>query len=317
MSRSRERRGASEAGSVVRRSAVTGGTAGARTLRPEAARSATRVVCEGAMTAAPLEALELLVNVERLAPRLDAAAAALAQLPGLADEKTWLDAARQRLAGARRDDDGALILRALRLPELEPARRERARHLQGAIVDALERLQAGIAYAGGSGAPLLDLLYGAVKLPPLRRCAREALERFCVDFEKRMSSTYAKRMFATDTYEVVAPAVNELRAAIATWRSVFIAAPPDETEAMALRRELDVAARRLELPFRQARLLAQAALLPTAELLDETGLTPEAKRRGKDPDTHALLENDPPDPHLPTDEERAEFGALMERSQED
>ncbi len=270
-----------------------------------------------AMTTASLEALELLVNVERLGPRLEAAAAALAQLPGLTNEKAWLEAARRRLAEVAGGGDEELVVRALRLPELEAARRDRARQLQGGIVDALERLQAGITYAGGSGAPLLDLLYGSVKLPPLRKCSRDALERFCADFEKRMGSTYARRMFATDTYEVVAPAASELRAAIATWRSVFVAAPPDDAEAEGLRRELDAAAQRLELPVRQARLLAQAALLPTAELLDATGLTPEAKRRGKDPDTHALLENDPPDPHLPTDEERAELGALMERSQED
>jgi hypothetical protein len=263
------------------------------------------------MTSTLVEAFELLVNAEQLEPRLEAAAAALSQLPGLTEEKAWLAAARERLESARPKNTGDLLNRVLRIPELEGVKGDRARLLQGAIVDALERLHAGISFAGGNRAPLLDALYHNVKVPQLRKCGRDELERFCVDLEKRMASSYARRMFANETYSVVTPALEELRAAIATWRSVFVAPPLGEAESKPLRDELDAAGRRLEVAFRQARLLAQAALLPTADLLDAAGLTPKAKRRAKDPDedTHPLLENDPPDPTLPSPEERAEIAA--------
>jgi hypothetical protein len=81
-------------------------------------------------------------------------------------------------------------------------------------------------------------------------------------------------------------------------------------QAEALRAELQSAAEELEIPVRQARLLAQAALLPTSELLDAAGLTAEGKRRAKERDAHPLLECDPPDPAQPSDEEREEIAAL-------
>lgn len=266
------------------------------------------------MRNAYLEAFEVLVQAEQLGPRLEAAAVALSQLRGFAGEKQWLSAARERLASVcgpeTRADDG-LLLRALRLPELEGARKERASFLQGSLVDALERLYSGIGYVGGSGAPLLDVLFRDTKFSQLRKCNRDALETFCTELEKRLATTYAKRMFATDTYEPVVPALKELRAQVATWRSIFVAPSLTDSEADALRTELQAAAQKLDVPVRQARLLAQAALLPTTELLDATGLTAEGKRRvARERDTHALLERDPPDPGAPSEEEREEIASL-------
>ena len=130
-------------------------------------------------------------------------------------------------------------------------------------------------------------------MPQLRRLPREDLERACAEVEKRLGSGYAKRMFANETYAVVSPALAEVRAAIATWRSVFVAPP-------------------LEEPRLPERHLAQAALLPTQELLDAAGLTPKPrKKKEADEDTHPLLENDPPDPTLPTEEEQAEIAAAQ------
>jgi hypothetical protein len=90
-------------------------------------------------------------------------------------------------------------------------------------------------------------------------------------------------MFATEPYSVVEPALAELRSAITTWHSTFVAPPLGEAEARPLGEELEAAARQLDVPYRQARLLAQAALLPTADLLDATGLTAKGKRRAKGP----------------------------------
>ena len=260
-----------------------------------------------------VESFELLVHAEQLAPRLEAAAQALAQLPALEDEKGWLAAARARLGSARAESHGDLLHRALRLPELEGLKGERGKLLHGAIADEVERLQAGIAYAGGARSPLLDVLFHQLKVPVLRKCSRPELERFCAEIERRLTSSYARRMFTGNPYVAVMPTVRALEAAIATWRSVFIEPPLTGQVAASLRDELTVAGRSVELSVRQARLLAQAALLPVAELLDAAGVvTAKAKRRGKDADddTHPLLEHDPPDPLLPTADEQAEIAAV-------
>ncbi len=259
-----------------------------------------------------VEAFELLVHAEQLAPRLEAAATALAQLTGLEEEKGWLAAARARLAAARASSHGDLLNRALRLPELESLKGERGKLLQGAIADEVERLQASIAYTGGARSPLLEVLFLNLKVPALRKCGRPELERFCAELERRLASSYARRMFTSEPYVAVTPAVRSLGAAIATWRSVFIELLDDQTAAQ-LRGELAIAGGTVELLVRQARLLAQAALLPAAELLDAAGVViTKAKRRGKDADedTHPLLEHDPLDPLLPTTEERAEISAV-------
>jgi hypothetical protein len=260
-----------------------------------------------------VESFELLVHAEELAPRLEAAATALAQLPGLEDEQGWLAAARARLAAARVESHGALLDRALRLPELEGLKGDRGKRLQAAIADEVERLQAGITYAAGARSPLLDVLFLNLKVPALRKCGRPELERFCAEIERRLASSYAQRMFTGKPYATLTPTVKALRVAIATWRSVFVDPPLDDRAAAPLRDELAAAGGTVERALRQARLLAQAALLPAAELLDAAGVVlAKAKRRGKDvdEDTHPLLERDPPDPLLPTAEEREEIAAV-------
>jgi hypothetical protein len=267
------------------------------------------------MTTPLLDAFELVATSEQLPPRLDAAAAELAKRPGLAEEKAWVEAARRRVAPAR-EGTGDLLVRVLRLPELEPVRADRTRLLQGAAVDALEHVHAAITFAGGPRTPLLEALYFKLKIPQLRRCDRDDFERFWGDFDKRLGSTYARRMLADETYAPVAPALERLRAAFATWQGVFDTTPLEASEAEALREELRLAARALDVPQRQARLLAQAALAPLKEieLAEAAALLQKSKRRGArdaDEDTHALLEQDPPDPAEPTPEERAELAAAQ------
>jgi hypothetical protein len=268
------------------------------------------------MTSSLLEAFDLVAHSEQLALRLEAAVSELGKRPGLAEEKAWLSLAHARVVAAR-EGVGDLVLRALRLPELEPVRPDHARVLQGAAVDALERLHAGITFAGGARAPLLEALYYKLKTPALRRCDRKDFEAFWRDFEKkRLQSTYARRIFAEPSYAVVAPALEQLHRAVATFLGVFDSDAVDEATAQALRAELTAAASRLELPCRQGRLLAQAALVPLKELLESSSVASRPKRRTPrvagelDEDTHAVLEQEPPDPHQPSEEERAELAAL-------
>jgi hypothetical protein len=261
------------------------------------------------MTTPLLDAFELLTQAELFPPRLDAAAAELAKLPGLAAEKSWLAAACERAAPARRGTED-LLVRVLRLPELESVRPERLRILQGLVVDALEHLHAAIVFVGSARSPLLEALYFKLKIPQLRRCDREELERFYGDFEKRLGSAYVRRMLKDETYAPAAVAVAGFHAAFATWRGGFLTDALRETEAEALRDELLAAAQGLDVPLRQARLLAQAALAPRKELEAALLLQKNKKRssRAEEEDTHPLLEKDPPDPAAPTFDERAELG---------
>ncbi len=265
------------------------------------------------MASTLVESFELLVHAEQLAPRLEAAATALTQLPGLDEERGWLAAARARLGAARVEAHGDLLDRALRLPELESLKGERGKLLQGAIADEVERLQAAIVLAGSARSPLLEVLFQSLKVAGLRKCGRVELERTCAELERRLASSYARRMFAGGPYGAVTPTVQAVGAAIATWRSVFVEPPLGDTAAAPLRAELAAAGRTAELAVRQARLLAQAALLPATELLDAAGVViGKPKRRGKDSDedSHPILEHDPPDPLLPTPGEREEIAAV-------
>ncbi len=262
-----------------------------------------------------VESFELLVEAEQLAPRLEAAANALMQLPELAAEQGWLAAARERLATTRVTSYDGLLDRALRLPELDSLKGERGKLMQAAIADELERLQASITLAGGPRSPLLEMLLQNLKIPALRKCGVAETERFCAELERRLSSTYARRVLGTDRYRPVGESLQALAKAIATWRSVFVEPPLTDEAAAPIRDELAAAGHSIEVALRQARLLAQAALLPAANLLDAAGvLAPAAaKRRGKNAneDSHPLLDHAPPDPLLPTDDERAELAARV------
>lgn len=256
-----------------------------------------------------LEAFELIARSGELARRLDAVAAELAKRPSMKEEEAWLTCGRERLSRAR-EGVGDLLDRALGLEELEPMRAGRARELQGELIDALERLQAGIAFAGGPRSPLIEAIFFSTKLSLLRKVDREELERTWRDIDKRLGSGYVTRMLADETYAVVTTAVEEAARAYRAWQAAFEPAPLTEAEASALCEELVTTAHRIDQPSRQARLLAQAALLTSKELLDEHDLAPRPKRRGApDPDTHPLLEQDPPDPRAPTEQEQAELDA--------
>ena len=261
-----------------------------------------------------LEAYDLVAHAEQLELRLSAAADELQKRPGLTHEKAWLELAKARVATAR-EGIGDLPIRALRVPELESMKGDYAKVLQGAVVDALEKVHGAITVAGGARAPLLEALYYKLKIPALRKCDRDDFEKFCVDFDKRLKSSFAKRILADADYAGVAPSLQGLHDSIATWRGIFLTPPLSEEEAQPLREELAALAKRLDIPCRQARLLAQAALVPL-RLLDDHGVSQRPKRRGPkvagelDEDTHPVLEQDPPDPKAPTSEEREELEEL-------
>ena len=225
-----------------------------------------------------LDAYEVVSWSESLQAKLSTAFASLSRKQGLKEEKEWLGAAIERLAAAR-EGLGDLPSRAMRHAELAPLRDDYARGLQQAAVDAVEHLQAGIAFHAGARSPLAEALFAKLKLPPLRRAGREDFEEFCADFEKRLSSGYAKRMFADANFAMLTPPVEQLRRAFGAWRSAFSPEPLTADEASALHDELTTVARQIDLPLRQALLLAEAALLPVKNAFEESGIGQRPRRR--------------------------------------
>ncbi|MCA2981838.1 MAG: hypothetical protein INH41_27480 [Myxococcaceae bacterium] len=269
------------------------------------------------MTMTLAEAFDVVAWSQTLLERLEAAQSELSKKQGLKDEKGWLMLATDRLAAAR-SELGDLNERAMRLPELEGAREEHARALQGSCVDAIERLQAGITFVSGTRAPLLEALFGKVKLPQARRADREDFERFCADFEKKLGSGYCKRMLAESSFTPVVPVVEQVRQSVAAWRAGFTPAPLTPQEELALRDEIIGHARRLELPMRQARLLAEAALAPIRNAYEDSGIGQKPKRRkSSEPlevEPQFTAESTPagPDPDAPTAAELAELSSEAE-----
>lgn len=227
-----------------------------------------------------LDAFDTVSRSELMTERLESALAELERRPALKDERAWLTTAVERVAAARAGVEPVLN-KAMRLPELAPLREDHAYAKQQAAVDALERLQAGIAFHAGPRAPLLEALFGKLKLPALRRADRKDFEKLCAEFEKRLQSGYAKRMLADPGLEPLSAAVEQLRAAVAEWREAYSGEPLPEAEAKELQARLIGFAEALELPLRQARLLAEAALAPVDGLFEESGLGQKPRRRAR------------------------------------
>jgi len=230
------------------------------------------------MTMSALEAFDQIVHSEQLEQRLAATAAKLAKRPDRKDEAAWVENARRRIASAR-GDLGDLLTRTLRLPELEAVRGERGRALQDDALDAVDRLDAAIRKAAGARSPVLDVLYMNLKLLPLRKAPRDAFEAFVVEFERRLASSYLTRMFADETYLPTGQALAELRGAFDVWRTVFASPPLSDEETQALAGELTAIAQRLDLPCRQALLLADAALLAAEDLRESCGIFDKPRKR--------------------------------------
>lgn len=241
----------------------------------------------------PLDAFELIAHAEHTEDRLAALAAELAGRAGFAEEAAWIEAARRRLAEAR-GESGALLTRVVRLPELASLRASRGRAMQAAVADAVEGVERSVRAAGGERSPVLEALFRNMKLPLVRRFDRGALERFLDELEKRLSSGYVTRMLADEPHARALPAVEELGRTIGSYRAIFTAPALEDEEAEGLRRELEAVARRVELPLRRARLLAEAALLSDPELLASSGIVDKPRRRAPRAGTGPKHETAPP-----------------------
>jgi hypothetical protein len=229
------------------------------------------------MSVSHLEAFDLIAHAEVIEERLATTLIELASDETLVDERSWLEGARRRVATAR-TSVGDLLERALRLPELEPLRGDRTRAFQATAIEKLEGLQAAIVRAV-ERSPLVDVIFRELKPPMMVKAKREVFEKFCQDIERRLASTYVARMLADETYASVAPALEVWRQSVGEWRELCGVTPMPEEDAGALRRELEEVANGLEPALRQARLLAEAALVSKPGRLAASGLIDKPKRR--------------------------------------
>ncbi|MBI3185834.1 MAG: hypothetical protein HYZ28_27165 [Myxococcales bacterium] len=226
----------------------------------------------------PLEAYDLVSHARLVRDRLSAAFAGLGKRQGLARERAWLSEAAE-VIGAFLDEHRELAERALALPELSAARDEHVRQTQEEWVDSLEKLQAGITFHAGSRAPVLEALFPPKqKLSSLRKAPREAVEKWAAAFDKRLGASYVKRMFAQPSFAFAPPVVEQLCAAFARWRAANspAAEPASSAEVLAA---LVTAGGKAERLVGQARLLAQAALLPVEGSYEASGIGARARRR--------------------------------------
>lgn len=231
-----------------------------------------------------LEAYDLVSYSAQFQGRLSAALAGLDAAHAHKREAEWLASAVE-LIHSSRERLMNLVERSLVLPELAAVRVEHAGVLQGRSVDALEKLLADIMFHAGSRAPVVEALFPRQKLPALRRAKRPVMEAYVAELEKRLSGTYVKRMFAEEGLAFAQPAVDEVRVAFARWKASFADAnlPADQAEAM--RTEFATAAQGLEAPIRQAKLLAEAALLPLPGAYETSGIGLKPRRRAVKPPT--------------------------------
>lgn len=225
-----------------------------------------------------VEAFEVLRFAQQYLPKLEEAQALLEKRNAGEFESGWI-AQGIALVSSELRNAPAVIERARPLPELAELVARLADEDQGRWVDALEKLVAGITFTAGSRSPLIEALFPHQKWPQLRRAGREDVTRFQAEFERRSKTGYATRLLAADELAVVRPVFDQVAQAFARWQACFSPAPLSPEEAEQLRQELGGTAERVDRVTRQARLLAEAALLIAEGSFESLGLHQKPKRR--------------------------------------
>lgn len=225
-----------------------------------------------------VEAFEVLRFAQQYLPKLEEAQAVLEKRNAGEFERGWIAQAIALVSSELRNAP-AVIERARPLPELAELVARLADEDQGRWVDALEKLVAGITFTAGSRSPLIEALFPHQKWPALRRAVREDVTRFQAELERRSKTGYVTRMLAAEELTVVRPVFDQVAQAFARWQACFSPAPLTPEEAEQLRNDLGTTAERVDRVTRQARLLAEAALLIADGAYEQLGLQAKPKKR--------------------------------------
>jgi hypothetical protein len=243
----------------------------------------------------PLEAYDLLRFSETFVERLAAAQQELGSKRGHAREKAWLSSALEQMEEAAATAP-SLLERVRALPDLDAIREELAGGLQSEWVDALEKLVAGIAFHENSRSPVIEALFPHQKFAALRRATRKEVRGYASDFARRLKSSYVTRMLAQPTFSFAQGVLDRIADAYGRWEQAFAQTGLSAAEQRALRDELSSAAGAMELAVRQARLVAEAALLPFEGMFEGHSLNAKPKKRSSRQltPTEAAPEPEPP-----------------------
>lgn len=224
-----------------------------------------------------LQGVEAIRDAAALLQRLDRVAGGLAGAAGFEREKRWLGDAGVLLGGAV-EEDLALLQRAAALPELASVHGELLVEARLCWIDAAEELHGVLARTQGSRAPVIEALFPGIDFASLRR-KPAGVDECAATVERLLRSAYVERTLAAD------PRLEEpkaaMEAAFAGLGRMREPLPVEPDEAIPLRERLESAAERLALVTRQARLLAEAALLPLPDLLEEANLAGKKRRRSR------------------------------------
>jgi hypothetical protein len=221
--------------------------------------------------------VERLESAERLVSRLESTSIRLANSVLKGEERGWLEAAAQRLSAALPLVRAALET-SLDLPELKALRAERLSRLEHDWLSAVRQLFGELERSVGANSPLIEALFPHLRFDRIERPGASQ-RAFRAELSTRRNSTYVLRMAADPEYPFLAGLLEPVALAERALAAFEASAPPGEEELARLRAEVLEAGHALSRTQRQARALAEAALIDAPELFEELGFDAPARRR--------------------------------------
>ncbi|MFZ5893379.1 MAG: hypothetical protein ACOY0T_20125 [Myxococcota bacterium] len=229
--------------------------------------------------------IEQLALAERISQRLESMLARLDTSVLGSEERGWLSCAAQRLAAslpALRET----LDRSLDLPELKAVRAERQARLEQDWLRALRELFNELQTRLGGNSPLIEALFPHQRFERLERPGT-AQRTYRAEFAVRRSSTYVSRMTLDPEYPFLSGLLEPVQLAEQALAAFDSPSAPDTSELDRLRATIVDAGQALSRVQRQARALAEAALIEAPELFAELGFDSRARRRSVAPDGSA------------------------------
>jgi hypothetical protein len=229
-------------------------------------------------------AVEQLDSAARIVKTLENIASRLQGTPLGGEERDWLLAAARRLSATLPPLESALE-GGIALPELKALRAERQARLEHDWLDALVELFGELQTRLGGNSPLIEALFPHQRFERLERPGA-AQRAYRAEFSTRRTSGYITRMELDPEYPFLRPLLESVDRAHQALGS-FDAPALDDVEIERIRTTILDAAQALLRAQRQARSLAEAALIEAPELFSELAFEQRARRRAVAPERSA------------------------------
>lgn len=226
-----------------------------------------------------------LESAERLVGRLESMAARLEGSALGGEERDWLLSAARRLTQAL-PSLRELLEHSLALPELKALRAERVTKLERDWVSALRELFTELEQRAGANSPLIEALFPHQRFERIERPGA-AQRAFRAELSTRRTSSYVQRMALDPEYPFLAGLLEPVERAERALAAFDAPSPASDGELHQLRARLFDAGQALSRVMRQARALADAALVEAPELVAELGFDTPSRRRSARPEVLA------------------------------